>query len=428
MKKLMFACLGIILTIGFALPAWAGSGGVWHVHNDQTLTNAIAQAAPGHKIVMAPGNYSKLNVMNKNFLRFEAQDAGNKPRIVGMAKIETSSDLTFRRLVFRDSNLWLSGTQRVTIDSCEFIMESVSDSFDSISVVGSTKDIDIKYSWFEGYGAGRAVHLNANNSVDITIQSNTFKNLRHAIWVANSRTAYIYDDRWNYLQGLHQAFGPSNRIELAKSVLSFTSPNYPSDYPPDTIKHGLLIPLGQQGGYWIKIEGNTEVVYDYLDITTTNGHLIERVMGEYRADPHYVWIENTRPVRLKFISDYIVNKTGYKVTTGGNVLDPGTGLANGDWLRSENGDYELIMQHDGNLVLYEISTGQRIPRWDTCTWNQGVIGCRMQASGNLELRTATNNIVWESYTSSPESYLKLENNGRAYIYTSSGNSIWHTSY
>jgi hypothetical protein len=48
-----------------------------------------------------------------------------------------------------------------------------------------------------------------------------------------------------------------------------------------------------------------------------------------------------------------------------NTLRGGGSLHPGQQLRSNNGRYTLVMQHDGNLVLYE--PGGKAA-WDTGTW------------------------------------------------------------
>ena len=62
-------------------------------------------------------------------------------------------------------------------------------------------------------------------------------------------------------------------------------------------------------------------------------------------------------------------------------LIPGQQLNPNDKLLSANGRYELIMQTDGNLVLYPQPSGSAV--WASNTWNTPVTHAIMQTDGNL---------------------------------------------
>jgi len=66
----------------------------------------------------------------------------------------------------------------------------------------------------------------------------------------------------------------------------------------------------------------------------------------------------------------------------GNILPAETTLSKGERVSSKNGIYHLIMQHDGNLVLYRGRFDPMLPKWSTSTVNSGWY-TRMQADGNL---------------------------------------------
>lgn len=67
-------------------------------------------------------------------------------------------------------------------------------------------------------------------------------------------------------------------------------------------------------------------------------------------------------------------------------LNAGSSLKTNESILSHDITYELIMQGDGNLVLYRIS--DRHPLWSTGTKNSGAVQAVMQVSGNLVLYTA----------------------------------------
>lgn len=77
-----------------------------------------------------------------------------------------------------------------------------------------------------------------------------------------------------------------------------------------------------------------------------------------------------------------------------------------------NGQYELISQSDGNLVLYNGNT----PLWASNTYGTGVVEAVMQDDGNFVLYNNSNqspqNAVWSSGTSgNAGAYLSLDNHG-----------------
>lgn len=67
----------------------------------------------------------------------------------------------------------------------------------------------------------------------------------------------------------------------------------------------------------------------------------------------------------------------------------------GQSLRSNNGQYNLIFQTDGNLVLYD-TVGN--VKFTSNSHNRGGVICSMQADGNLVIYDASSNPVWASNT------------------------------
>ena len=98
---------------------------------------------------------------------------------------------------------------------------------------------------------------------------------------------------------------------------------------------------------------------------------------------------------------------------------PGERLEPGAYLLSPNHEYKLIMQTDGNLVLYQSGTAL----WSSQT--SGDIGAYavMQAEGNLVIYKE-GVAVWNSITwGFPGAYLKLQDDSNAVIYQS-GHPVW----
>jgi hypothetical protein len=95
-------------------------------------------------------------------------------------------------------------------------------------------------------------------------------------------------------------------------------------------------------------------------------------------------------------------------------LNPGEILRRGEYLTSGNRGYTLILQQDGNLVLYD---ARKHPLWASGTQGKRVERCIMQRDGNLVLYLDNGQPVWASRTDGkPGSFLVLQNDGNLVIY------------
>jgi hypothetical protein len=97
---------------------------------------------------------------------------------------------------------------------------------------------------------------------------------------------------------------------------------------------------------------------------------------------------------------------------------------NNDSLTSNNGRFRLVMQNDGNLVLYD---GNSV-RWATGTNGRDVEFCIMQSDGNLVLYLeGSGSATWASNTNgNPGSYLVVQDDGNLVIYKPY-HPIWATN-
>ena len=99
-------------------------------------------------------------------------------------------------------------------------------------------------------------------------------------------------------------------------------------------------------------------------------------------------------------------------------------LAPGESLRSSNDQFSLVLQEDGNLVLYD-QGGAAI--WATGTDGQDIARVRMQQDGNLVLYAPGGDAAWASGTNGNDgAYIILQDDRNLVIYTSEGNPIWAT--
>ncbi|NPC93636.1 lectin [Bacillus sp. WMMC1349] len=93
-------------------------------------------------------------------------------------------------------------------------------------------------------------------------------------------------------------------------------------------------------------------------------------------------------------------------------LLPGQSLNSGESIQSPNGQYTLILQQDGNLVLY----GRGRALWSSGTHGRAVRFAIMQTDGNFVIYGypsaiwATGTVGWNN------AYLVLQNDGNLVIY------------
>ncbi|MEU7550930.1 FG-GAP-like repeat-containing protein [Streptomyces sp. NPDC044571] len=104
----------------------------------------------------------------------------------------------------------------------------------------------------------------------------------------------------------------------------------------------------------------------------------------------------------------------------GAKIPAGTTLASGEEFAS--GNSKLVMQTDGNLVLY---TKDNKPVWATNTNGHKGALARMQNDGNLVVYEANGTTaLWSTKTSTPYSYAVLHSRGVLVVYNASGQSQW----
>ncbi|MGN6152058.1 MAG: M4 family metallopeptidase [Lysobacteraceae bacterium] len=108
---------------------------------------------------------------------------------------------------------------------------------------------------------------------------------------------------------------------------------------------------------------------------------------------------------------------------GCGILSPGTTLATGGSVTSCDGRFTMIIQGDGNLVLYQNGVRALLANY--------VFGSNhrlsMQGDGNLVVYNGSNQAVWHTVTyGNPGAYLAVQNDGNAVVYSSSGRALWNS--
>lgn len=108
-------------------------------------------------------------------------------------------------------------------------------------------------------------------------------------------------------------------------------------------------------------------------------------------------------------------------------LDAGQSMHAGDTITSTGGRYQLIMQKEGNLVLYDARTNPAHPAPVWASPTDGNPGARadMQKEGNLVIYNAANKPVWTTPTDkNPGASLRIGDDGHLAIVGPGGNTVW----
>ena len=106
----------------------------------------------------------------------------------------------------------------------------------------------------------------------------------------------------------------------------------------------------------------------------------------------------------------------------GSMLRPGEGLIVGAFLQSVGGQFRLVMQRDGNLVLY--SSNRAL--WQSHTANNpGSLARMQQRDGNLVIYSASGRALWQTHTYfNPGASAVLQRDGNFVVYSASGRALW----
>jgi hypothetical protein len=105
-------------------------------------------------------------------------------------------------------------------------------------------------------------------------------------------------------------------------------------------------------------------------------------------------------------------------------LESGSELQVGDELVSRNGWVRLVLQPDGDLVLYRIQVARRL--WASGTAGSGVDRVRMEANGDL-VAVSPQGTQWRSDTDgNPGAHAVLGDDGNFVVYDTLDNPLWST--
>ena len=115
-----------------------------------------------------------------------------------------------------------------------------------------------------------------------------------------------------------------------------------------------------------------------------------------------------------FIIDYSVR----------NFLTAGEQLESEQFIRSENGEYILILQKLGALDFYKVG-GRHLWSSNTNTASPASNVFKLQGDGNLVLSDESGGVLWQSFTSgNQDSILFLHDDGQLVLYDKDKKPIW----
>ncbi len=198
--------------------------------------------------------------------------------------------------------------------------------------------------------------------------------------------------------------------------------------------HPHLAYLG--GGRILLTYDNNGKIYVAAGTLSSNGDLQWIVTNLYVCDGHYpaiAYAPSHSPgdtVVMAYNKSGGINSDLYSCvcavmstvgTALGDTMTAGQSLGPDQSIRSANGQYQLIMQGDGNLVLYN---AENVAMWASGTAGKPVTMCIMQDDGNLVVYGGATS-TWASNTQGHSgSYLVVEDDGDIVIYDQDGTAIW----
>ncbi|OWA54104.1 hypothetical protein BV898_18521 [Hypsibius exemplaris] len=113
-----------------------------------------------------------------------------------------------------------------------------------------------------------------------------------------------------------------------------------------------------------------------------------------------------------------------------DYLADGEQLAKNQSIQSANQAFQLIMQSDGNLVLYRKRDAKALWKSGTDKDNERYMFATMEVGGNFVIYGSTGQgrgAKWSSNTNgNPNAVLSLQSNGNLVLYTATGRVLWST--
>lgn len=243
-----------------------------------------------------------------------------------------------------------------------------------------------------------------------------------------------------------QLFYPLNVVSPipyigSQNVLNSGDTMRPGDYKLSGEKHSSLV---------LQADGNLVLYRNFRPVwsSMTSGRNIDRLdlQGDgnlvlYGPSNQVVWHSGTfgqgvSRLAIQADGNMVLYKTDGTPTFSTSTISvpdqlsyvndilPVAQMRVNQFLESTNRKYKLILQGDGNLVLYSNST----PIWHTGTFGQQVGTLSMQGDGNLVLYSSAGRPLWWSQGSFGKNgnHVRIQDDGNLVLYTMSDQPTWHT--
>ncbi|TDQ53087.1 outer membrane protein assembly factor BamB family protein [Actinorugispora endophytica] len=172
----------------------------------------------------------------------------------------------------------------------------------------------------------------------------------------------------------------------------------------------------EEDGDLVLYDADGDLVWNSGTEENPGARLVVRGDGNvvlYGEDDEELWATDTEVVRRPLPEGPPARGD---TMLGGQVMTPGA-------LDSASGEYHLVYQHDGNLVLYRGPRGRAL--WATGTHGASVGVLHLEEDGDLVLYDADGHRLWNSGTSgNPGTRLVVQDDGDAVLYGTDGGALW----
>lgn len=277
-------------------------------------------------------------------------------------------------------------------------------------------------------------------------QLNGASNLNREVAAVPARVGVMYELEGYWRMGPLRLYDPVaaeiwySRVWYAIGVLEVAGSYLMTSYPGNASALAMASRLFSvaQGLRRIDPEWCLTVTGDATCSTPHDG--IVPVWSQYYPGGHNLFVHGPSHLMEPGVSDGVISYglTAYMgvgtrsstppappppppIPSTSDVLASGESLQPGESRRSSNGEFELVYQGDGNLVLYRRADWQAL--WATMTFEPGVVA--MQGDGNLVVYNASGLPLWSSGTAdNPGAWLAVQGDSNLVVYDYYGYPIW----
>lgn len=173
---------------------------------------------------------------------------------------------------------------------------------------------------------------------------------------------------------------------------------------------------------------STSMLKLFISLTVLSTAIAVNLVGSVSASPQrfaynsLVSVTKTTASKSAPYNNNLISDTSF----GSNTLFLNQYLIQDQYLSSSDGRFKLILQADGNLVLYVNATGRAV--WASNTVGTGGTRLYMQDDGNLVILNQFSQPIWATNTAGyPDSRLIVQNDRNVVIYTPTNQAIWSTN-